>query len=95
MDCAVCGVAAVAVCARCKLLGYCGREHQRADWPAHKIVCRKAESAAAPAPTCQQIMLADAAAAAPASLAATAALPPIPAWNVVPGKAPPARTMKA
>ena len=26
---------------RCNLVFYCGRDHQLADWKAHKIVCKK------------------------------------------------------
>ena len=27
-------------CARCKVIAYCGKEHQKADWSGHKKVCR-------------------------------------------------------
>jgi hypothetical protein len=48
--CAVCGSANAAVCARCRLVGYCGTEHQKKDWPAHKVVCRKGEFSVVPVP---------------------------------------------
>ena len=41
--CAVCGSSNAAVCAQCRLVGYCSAEHQCKDWPAHKAVCRKGE----------------------------------------------------
>jgi hypothetical protein len=28
------------VCAKCKAVAYCNVEHQRADWPCHKRVCK-------------------------------------------------------
>ncbi|KAJ6567147.1 hypothetical protein B0H19DRAFT_720409 [Mycena capillaripes] len=30
------------LCSRCKLIHYCGRECQKAAWPTHKLVCKKA-----------------------------------------------------
>ena len=48
--CAVCGSSNAAVCARCRLVGYCGTEHQKKDWPAHKVVCRKGEFSVVPVP---------------------------------------------
>ena len=76
--CAVCGKPDAAVCARCRLVGYCGADHQRKDWPAHKAVCRKGDFSVVPVLSREQRMLAEAHEAAPASLAATAALPPMP-----------------
>ena len=93
-SCAVCGLSNAAVCARCRLVGYCGAAHQRKDWPAHKAVCRKGEFGVVPLQTWEQRMLAEAFAAAHASLAASAALPPIPEWNVEDG-APPTKIMRA
>jgi TPR repeat protein len=94
-ECAVCGKADAAVCARCRLVGYCGVEHQRKDWPTHKAVCRKGEFGVMPVLSWEQRMLAEAAAAAPASLAAWAALPPIPQWDLEHDGAPPAKIMRA
>jgi hypothetical protein len=93
--CAVCGKTDAAVCARCRLVGYCGAEHQRKDWPAHKAVCRKGEFGVVPVLSWEQRMLAEAAAAAPVSLAAMAALPPIPVWNLEHDGAPPSKIMRA
>ena len=92
--CAVCGSPNAAVCARCRLVGYCGAEHQRKDWPTHKAVCRKGEFSVVPVQTWEQRMLAEAYAAAPASLAAAAALPPISKWSVVRDGAPPTKIMR-
>eukprot|EP00727_Mastigamoeba_balamuthi_P011829 m51a1_g7269 hypothetical protein (260) ;mRNA; r:212630-213409 len=39
--CAVCGQESTARCAGCKRVFYCGQEHQRADWPAHRAVCSR------------------------------------------------------
>jgi TPR repeat protein len=93
--CAVCGKTDAAVCGRCRLVGYCGAEHQRKDWPAHKSVCRKGEFGVVPVLSWEQRMLAEAAAAAPASLAATAALPPMLKWDLVRDGAPPTKIMRA
>jgi hypothetical protein len=93
--CAVCGKSDAAVCARCRLVGYCGAVHQRKDWPAHKLVCRKGEFSVVPVLSWEQRMLAEAHAAAPASLAATAALTPIPHWSVERDGAPPTKIMRA
>ena len=94
-ECAVCGKSDAAVCARCRLVGYCGAEHQKKDWPTHKAVCRKGVFGVVPVLTWEQRMLAEAHAAAPASLAATAALTPMPDWNVVRDGAPPTKIMRA
>jgi TPR repeat protein len=76
-------------------VGYCGAEHQRMNWPSHKAVCRKGEFGVVPVQSWEQRMLAEAAAAAPASLAATAALPPLPFWNLERDGAPPTKIMRA
>ena len=94
-SCAVCGSSNAAVCARCRLVGYCGAAHQRKDWPTHKAMCRKGEFSVVPVQTWEQRMLAEAYAAAPASLAATAALPPILAWDFDRNGAPPTKIMRA
>lgn len=40
-SCAVCGVAADLKCGGCKLVHYCGRDHQRQHWKAgHKTGCK-------------------------------------------------------
>ena len=46
LGCIECGAGAMAVrslavCAHCKLVHYCCREHQVAGWPAHKAACRQ------------------------------------------------------
>ncbi len=94
-ECAVCGKSDAAVCARCRLVGYCGAEHQRKDWKAHSRVCRKGEFGVVPVQTWEQRMLAEAYAAAPASLAAAAALSPIPEWDFARNGAPSAKVLKA
>ena len=93
--CSVCGKSDAAVCARCRLVGYCGAEHQRKDWPSHKAVCRKGEFGVVPVLSWEQRMLAEAHAATPASLAATAALPPIPSWGIAHNGAPPTKIIRA
>ena len=94
-SCAVCGLSNAAVCMRCRLVGYCGTKHQKKDWPTHKAVCRKGEFGMVPVQTWEQRMLAEAYATAPASLAATAALPPIADWNFDRDSAPSAEIMRA
>ena len=94
-SCAVCGSSNAAVCARCRLVGYCGAGHQRKDWPAHKLVCRKGEFGIVPALTWEQRVLAEAAAAAPAALAAKSAWPPIADWDLKRNGAPPTKIMRA
>jgi TPR repeat protein len=94
-ECAVCGAADAAVCARCRLVGYCGREHQSKDWPAHKRVCRAGEFGVVPMLTWEQRVLAEARAAASGSLAAMAALPTIPFWDTGRDGAPPTKIMRA
>lgn len=32
-------------CQGCKLVAYCGKEHQKKDWSAHKQVCRSSTNA--------------------------------------------------
>jgi hypothetical protein len=32
-------------CGKCKVVQYCGREHQVADWPEHKNICKKVSRA--------------------------------------------------
>jgi len=40
VGCRVCGkTEKTRKCARCKVVTYCGREHQREDWRVHKNVC--------------------------------------------------------
>ena len=28
------------LCSRCRSVNYCSKEHQRSDWPSHKLTCR-------------------------------------------------------
>jgi pre-rRNA-processing protein TSR4 len=37
--CTLCGCRAPSVCSKCKLVSYCSREHQAADWKDHKRYC--------------------------------------------------------
>ncbi|RFU24591.1 hypothetical protein B7463_g11746, partial [Scytalidium lignicola] len=44
MSCNVCGkTEGIKRCAQCKAVAYCGREHQKADWKAHKKICRPSQ----------------------------------------------------
>jgi TPR repeat protein len=45
--CAVCGQKTEKRCLACGVVRYCGPEHQKADWPAHKHICRKVPSGTA------------------------------------------------
>ncbi|KAL6073867.1 Cobalamin synthesis protein P47K [Balamuthia mandrillaris] len=42
-------VAALKVCAGCKMVNYCGRECQRSHWASHKLICRQLAAAASAA----------------------------------------------
>ncbi|PVH90184.1 hypothetical protein DM02DRAFT_68156 [Periconia macrospinosa] len=39
LPCKDCGVTKTKKCARCKVVAYCGKEHQKADWKVHKRAC--------------------------------------------------------
>ena len=40
IPCKVCGkTEAIKRCGRCRVVGYCGKEHQKADWEVHKKIC--------------------------------------------------------
>ena len=40
LPCKVCGKTEKTMrCARCKVVAYCGKEHQKADWKVHKRAC--------------------------------------------------------
>lgn len=40
IPCKLCGKTdAIKKCARCMVVGYCGKEHQKADWKTHKKNC--------------------------------------------------------
>lgn len=41
--CGVCGEPADLKCSACKLVSYCGKEHQKNDWKNHKTLCRPVE----------------------------------------------------
>ncbi|XP_066261852.1 SET domain-containing protein SmydA-8-like [Euwallacea similis] len=41
--CAVCGEPAELKCSACKLVVYCGKDHQKQHWKEHKILCRPFE----------------------------------------------------
>lgn len=38
--CVICNEKAPFKCTACKLVNYCGAEHQKKDWPKHKVICR-------------------------------------------------------
>jgi hypothetical protein len=43
LPCGVCGkTEKTSRCSRCRIRAYCGKEHQKQDWPAHKAACKKA-----------------------------------------------------
>ncbi len=44
--CATCGVPSTLRCARCQEAYYCGRPHQAAAWPAHRLDCLAPEARA-------------------------------------------------
>ncbi|GLH02467.1 Uncharacterized protein GBIM_08471, partial [Gryllus bimaculatus] len=44
--CEVCGALAARRCASCRLVAYCGRQHQKEHWPAHKELCRPFQAGA-------------------------------------------------
>jgi hypothetical protein len=47
--CIVCGSQDdVKQCQRCKLISYCGREHQLQDWDIHRKYCKKAKCPGCP-----------------------------------------------
>lgn len=39
--CRVCCTNAKYKCSNCKRVGYCCAEHQREDWPEHKLNCKR------------------------------------------------------
>jgi len=40
LPCKVCGkTEGIKRCGRCKVVGYCGKEHQKVDWKVHKKIC--------------------------------------------------------
>ena len=39
LPCRVCGETKTMKCGRCKVVAYCGKEHQKADWKVHKKIC--------------------------------------------------------
>lgn len=40
-SCGVSGPENLTICSGCHMQGYCGRDHQRADWKHHKHICNK------------------------------------------------------
>lgn len=46
MACQVCGrIEGIKRCGQCRAIGYCGTEHQKADWKVHKVMCIAAKEA--------------------------------------------------
>jgi hypothetical protein len=43
--CEVCGVASRMLCSCCKSVHYCSKDHQRENWPVHKLRCKSSEAA--------------------------------------------------
>ena len=43
IGCAVCGDTNAKRCSRCRLVTYCGKDHQRQHWKIHKQFCKKSE----------------------------------------------------
>ena len=86
-----CDLPRIGFCTRCLLVGWCSVEHQKAHWKAgHKAVCAPAETKVVPCISWEQRIMAEAAAAAPASLAAMAELPPLQPWKFIRDGVPPA-----
>ena len=91
-----CDLPRIGFCTRCLLVGWCSVAHQKAHWKAgHKAACAPAETRLVPVLSWEQRIMAEAAAAAPASLAATAKLAPIPQWDLIRDGAPPTAFLKA
>ena len=34
------------LCSRCRSVNYCSKEHQRSDWPSHKLTCHAVKNSA-------------------------------------------------
>ena len=39
--CGICSMPASQNCSKCKTVHYCGRDHQKQDWPSHKSICNE------------------------------------------------------
>jgi MYND finger protein len=39
IPCKICGKTKTMKCGRCKVVAYCGKDHQKADWATHKKIC--------------------------------------------------------
>ena len=91
-----CDLPRIGFCTRCLLVGWCSVAHQKAHWKeGHKAVCLPAETRLVPVLSWEQRVMAEAKAAAPASLAAAAKLAPISYWDFIRDGAPPTATLKA